>query len=177
MRDPELTKTEDGRDLEPFPAQCRFCGIELNCMVDPEGVSEKPTKSAAVFSAAMLRKIAACNRCAGVRSVAWKVEAAYKKNADKLMIARIAKKDKAIEGEIREGFTRTTKYWMDYLCRSYRIADLWDDGVIETLITKPHASEHVTRMLREMVERTARDAWANTRHTPPSAGALKEAKT
>ena len=158
--EPTVTQTEDGAQMVPFPAQCRFCGVVLNCMVDPAGVAEKPSRSAISFTAAMLRELATCNRCADVRRMGWRVESAYKKNADKLSIARACGKDKAVEGDIRAGFTRTTQFWLDYLCKQYRIGELYDDSVIDSLVTKPQHYPHVTRMLRQMVEKAAREAWA-----------------
>jgi len=158
--EPTITQNEDGTQFVPFSAQCRFCGIALNCMVDPAGVAEKPSSSTVAFTAGMLRQMAACNRCADVRRTAWRVEAAYKKNADKLMIATIAGKGKTIEADVRAGFKKTTDWWLDYLCKAYRISDLRDDDLVDTLVRKPAAYPALVVGIRKMVEQAAREAWS-----------------
>jgi hypothetical protein len=147
-------------NLVPFEAKCRFCGITLNCLVDPDGVAEQPAKHEIAIKADVLRSLAACNRCSDVRRMAWRVESAYKRNADKLMQSRLFGKETSVVGDVRAGFERTTKFWLAYLCKVYRISDMHDDSIVNTLVTKPAAYPSVVHMLRQMIEKAAREAWS-----------------
>jgi len=143
----------------PFSATCKFCGVHLNCQVDPAGVAEKPTKSAVVFSAEILRKIACCNRCSDARTTEWVAQNKLRKFSAMLQTARYQGKEATVIAEVREGFTRAAKWWVNWLCELYRIEDQWDAEIIETLVAKPERYTDVARMLRGMVERAARKVW------------------
>lgn len=141
--------------LVPFSATCKFCGVALNCMVDPDGVTETPTKSCIKFSSAFLRAVACCNRCRDALVTQWRVEDRLKRNADKLLIARANGRDGGVVDEVRAGFERTTRWWIAWLCRQYRLSDFWDETFVHTLVEKPQHYQAVARMMRQTVERLA----------------------
>ena len=146
-------------ELVPFSATCKFCGTHLNCQVDPAGVAEKPTKSAVMFRAEVLRTIAACNRCADSRVAEWTAMRRLGHYSGKLQTARYQGKEANVAAEVRDGFTRSAKWWVEWLCKAYRIQDLWDPEIIETLMHKPEQYARVATMLRVMVEKAAKQVW------------------